>query len=43
MAKTKPVHRDSKTGQFTDKANVTKRPSTTETERRPVGRPTKNK
>jgi hypothetical protein len=43
MAKTKPVYRDSKTGQFTEKVNVTKRPATTETERRPVGRSNKKK
>jgi hypothetical protein len=43
MSKTKPVYRDSKTGEFTKKVNVTKRPATTETERRPVGRPTKKK
>ena len=43
MTKTKPVYRDSKTGQFTDKINVTRRPATTETERRPVGKPTKKK
>jgi len=43
MAKTKPVYRDSRSGQFTEKVNVTRRPATTETERRPVGRPTKKK
>jgi hypothetical protein len=37
------VYRDSKTGQFTPKENVTRRPATTETETRPVRRSGKTK
>jgi len=36
MAKMKKVYRDSRTGRFTAKENVTRRPATTETETRPM-------
>jgi hypothetical protein len=35
---TKTVYRDSRTGQWTPKANVKRHPETTETEHRPVRR-----
>ena len=35
---TKTVYRNSKTGEFTPKANVKRHPATTETEKRPVGK-----
>jgi hypothetical protein len=42
MAKnTRKVYRDSRTGEWTKKANVKRNPSGTETETRPVRRPTK--
>lgn len=38
MAKTRKIYRDSGSGRFTKKANVTKRPKSTETETVPVRR-----
>ena len=38
MARTRKIYRDSGTGRFTKKANVKKRPRSTETETVPVGR-----
>jgi hypothetical protein len=38
VKKTRTVYRDSKTGEWTSKANVKRNPSGTETERRPVGK-----
>jgi len=41
MAKTRKIYRDSGTGQFTKKANVKKRPKSTETETVAMPRPKK--
>lgn len=38
MAKTRKIYRDSGSGRFTKKANVTKRPKSTETETVPMRR-----
>lgn len=40
---TKTVFRDSKSGEFTSKANVKKHPESTETEHRPIGKKPKRK
>jgi hypothetical protein len=40
---TKPVYRDSDTGKWTPKKNVTRHPATTETETRPVKSPAPRK
>jgi hypothetical protein len=37
-ADTKPVYRNSKSGEFDKKVNVKRHPATTETEQRPVGK-----
>jgi hypothetical protein len=39
----KTVYRDSKSGEFTSKANVKKHPESTETEHRPTGKKPKKK
>ena len=39
----KTVYRNSKSGEFTSKANVKKHPESTETEPRPVGKKPKKK
>ena len=39
----KTVYRDSRSGEFTSKANIKKHPSTTETEHRPIGKKAKKK
>jgi hypothetical protein len=42
-SKTRKVYRDSETGKWTKKINVTRNPDTTETERRPIGKRGKKK
>ena len=41
--KTNTVYGDAKTGQFTDKADVQRRPAKTTTEKRPVKKPGRKK